>query len=429
MPDAFEGLGSPTFYFYPPLVFWLAGAFGAALPTLSAVNLTGFTLLLLSGLAMRLWLREIGGHPIGAALYMLAPYHLYDFYVRGALAEFGAYVWFPLIALGIHRRRPSLIALSYAGLILTHLPSAVLASVFLIAPIALRTSLRPVVIGISGGLALAAAYLLPALSLQSYVSIDALWSEFYRPANWAAWRYLSDPVYVSIQLLTALGLSVAVFFSRSFWALMTICCAAMALCLLPFFWSLPLLDRVQFPWRLLSVVEFAAVTAVCLRPPPKLTAAISLAILAAPFTCLVSLTMAGAKIPVAAAEAPPEYLPKGVDLSSVTSQQRDVDLSRYRGLPRGDAIVVDRPGTYAFARFAFPIWKIEGQLPAKVLTFRADRPGIYRIERRYIWQEIVGSTVSILTAILLFFGFVWSRRPLVRVALFTSARRKPGSGR
>ncbi len=216
MPDAFEGLGSPTFYFYPPLVFWLAGAFGAALPAVSAVNPTGFTLLLLSGLAMRLWLREIGGHPIGAALYMLAPYHLYDFYVRGALAEFGAYVWFPLIALGIHRQRPSLIALSYAGLILTHLPSAVLASVFLIAPIALRTSLRPVVMGTAGGLALAAAYLLPALSLQSYVSIDALWSEFYRPANWAAWRHLSDPIYVSIQLLTALGLTVAVSFSRSF---------------------------------------------------------------------------------------------------------------------------------------------------------------------------------------------------------------------
>ena len=38
---AFEGLGSPSFYFYPPMAFWLAGAFATVLPTLQAIAAAG----------------------------------------------------------------------------------------------------------------------------------------------------------------------------------------------------------------------------------------------------------------------------------------------------------------------------------------------------------------------------------------------------
>ena len=29
LPDSFEGLGSPTFYFYPPFAYWIGGGFRA----------------------------------------------------------------------------------------------------------------------------------------------------------------------------------------------------------------------------------------------------------------------------------------------------------------------------------------------------------------------------------------------------------------
>ena len=94
-------------------------------------------------IAMHAWLSARGTYPLlGAILYMLAPYHLYNFHVRGALAEFAALVWLPLIALGIerlpHRRGLLLLALSYGGLIITYLPLAVLTGVFLIGPLMLR---------------------------------------------------------------------------------------------------------------------------------------------------------------------------------------------------------------------------------------------------------------------------------------------------
>jgi hypothetical protein len=70
---------------------------------------------------------------------MAAPYHLFDFTARGAQAESLAIAFIPLIAIGLRRiaeGRGGVIftALAYAGMVFTHLPLALLASVFLIAP-------------------------------------------------------------------------------------------------------------------------------------------------------------------------------------------------------------------------------------------------------------------------------------------------------
>jgi len=53
LPDSFEGLGSPTFYFYPPFAFWVSGALDAlGFPTLQAINGAAALLLLGSGASM-----------------------------------------------------------------------------------------------------------------------------------------------------------------------------------------------------------------------------------------------------------------------------------------------------------------------------------------------------------------------------------------
>ena len=66
---------------------------------------------------------------IAAVLYVSFPYRLVDVFVRGALAESWSFVWFPLILAGTwrglaNRRVPWYLPVAWAGLLLTHLPTA-----------------------------------------------------------------------------------------------------------------------------------------------------------------------------------------------------------------------------------------------------------------------------------------------------------------
>ena len=69
-------------------------------------------------------------------------------------------------------------------------------------------------------------------------------------------------------LILAVGLCV---FARRraealFWAAASVVCIALLAGIVPWFWQLPELAKVQFPWRLLVAVEFALITALCLAP-------------------------------------------------------------------------------------------------------------------------------------------------------------------
>lgn len=95
------GYGYPLFNFYPPVVYYLG----------ELIHLTGFSFIdatkivmmlgfVLSGLFMYLWVSNHYGRKAGvvaAVLYMYAPYHAVDLYVRGAFAEFFSFVWIPAI--------------------------------------------------------------------------------------------------------------------------------------------------------------------------------------------------------------------------------------------------------------------------------------------------------------------------------------------
>ena len=130
MPDSFDGLGSPAFYFYPPLPFWIDALVSVvtanALPVSYRLAASTTVILFLSGLAMRAWLLRVSGKPtaalVGAIAYMAAPYHLFDTFTRGAFAETTAYAVLPVVMLALRRaleRARSglpLLALAYAAL-------------------------------------------------------------------------------------------------------------------------------------------------------------------------------------------------------------------------------------------------------------------------------------------------------------------------
>ena len=62
---SFDGFGAPVFYFYPPLAFYATGAVhyltAGLLSTFQDIWVVATLALFASGLAMRAWLKEIGG--------------------------------------------------------------------------------------------------------------------------------------------------------------------------------------------------------------------------------------------------------------------------------------------------------------------------------------------------------------------------------
>lgn len=416
LPDSFEGLGSPAFYFYPPAAYWVAGAFDASgLSTFAAINMAGYVALLLSGVTMYRWLLERGTYPLlGAIIYMAAPYHLMDFYVRGALAEYFAFIWYPLIALAItrlpDRRGIIMLALSYSGLILTHLPMAMLTGFFLIAPFGLyrlsqdRRAFWPLVVSGALALSLAAFYLLPALTLQDQISSQLLWGPWYRPSSWAVLVPGSLLQVLSIPALTA-GLVLLSLKERSIWAAISVLAGLAALGLIPFIWDIPPLSRAQFPWRLLGLLEFAAITAVLTCRPKPIMLGLGMGLVlfsymkwgpqaAEYLTKPVPYAMIARDLPDAV-----EYLPAGFDTRLIREHDRKPDLTAWRGVKAGDELVVSKPGEVMMRRAAFPIWRVmrgEEVVPYQgaVIRFQAQ-PGHYRIERVWLWQEWTGALVSL----------------------------------
>ena len=106
-PEFAFGYGHPVLNFYGPLSYYWGLPFtflGAN--AILATKLVLVTSLLASALAMLLFARlhlDRGPAVVTAVVYAYLPYHLADLYVRGAVAEFLAFVWFPLLLWAFHR--------------------------------------------------------------------------------------------------------------------------------------------------------------------------------------------------------------------------------------------------------------------------------------------------------------------------------------
>ncbi len=374
LPQSHGGLGSPVFYFYAPGAFWLTGLFGlAGASAYGSVLLAFGTALFASGVAMYHWLAGWTARPLaGACLYMAAPYHLCDFYGRGALAECCAFVFVPCVAIGLRRaaegRGIAPLALAYAALTMTHLPMALLASVLLVVPYGLMLIRRdrrravPLALGITLGLMLSAIYVVPALMLQPYASIEKLWrvanlrpaqASFIRPDLWPAGTQMGFVIWVTVALAGA-----AACFAwrrREYWAFYALGCCAVVAGLVPGFWSLPLISQVQFPWRALLLVEFGVATAFA-RSPMRSPAA-TIALFPALLLSTVFLRQGGEQyewtLPKLLRSHPEvlEYLPPGA------TDERDVPPLRPLALARNP------PPRFADGRtiepiYFFPAWQV-----------------------------------------------------------------------
>ena len=485
LPDSFDGLGGPAFYFYPPIAFWVDALLSVvtfdAVPVSYRLSIASLLLLWASGLAMHAWLKAEATSPrvalYGALAYMAAPYHLLNHYYRGAYAEFAAYVVLPLVVLAIRRiadgRRfgPVLLAGAYAALPMTHIPTALLVSVTAIPMYVLYRGWRLgaakpaagffVRCALSGalGLGLAAIYLVPALTLQGWIPSETFWTGDYRIDRWfllmpGRWLQPDDMMRVIASFAAAYGIAAigvvvvaaqrgvqqAWWSEAAFWAFVCIVCLLLVAGAVPWFWQLPFVAKVQFPWRLMTVVEFAVITALCLVPWPAPSRATSFIFIAAIIAAVPGVGGMGAgivlrsKVSLAERDLPADlkqFLPAGYP-QKPGGRYAELSLEPLVGVPTvacapepricratdepfGELRVeidADAPTAVVVRRFYFPSWRLDPALPVeateplRLVSFTAPAGRhTYRLRSVAVPEEKAGWVISGLSLALL---LVWS---------------------
>jgi uncharacterized membrane protein len=181
------GYGYPIFNFYAPFAYYVG----------SFINLLGFNALmatkimmvlgiLVSGASMYLFAKEVWGKAGGvlaSLLYVFAPFHAVDIYVRGDVAEFWAYALTPFVFYGllnVHKsskfRFVIIGALAFAGLIISHNLTAFMATPFILMFAVLlflgnkKTGIN-LLLTLILGLLLSAFYWMPALTEINYTNV------------------------------------------------------------------------------------------------------------------------------------------------------------------------------------------------------------------------------------------------------------------
>ena len=310
MPQAAYGLGYPFFNFYASLPIYLAAALKlAGVGYIWAIKLAQALGFVLAAVAIYGFSSELrmarSASVLAAVAYSCAPFHVVNVYVRGdSLSEFYAFVFFPLILWGLLRlqkensiRNGAWVALSYAGLVLTHNISAVIFSPFVLLYALLLMAQHSTgmshrqglwsrasnLLALGTGLLLSAWFWLPALAEQGNVRLEDMTTGYL---NYALHFRGLDLVQSSlafdytiaadrqpfgmglIQTLLALaGLAAVV----AWWirrrrvelhsAFLVLLLATSTFMITPLsrpLWDhLPLLPLVQFPWRFLSLQALA----------------------------------------------------------------------------------------------------------------------------------------------------------------------------
>jgi hypothetical protein len=423
LPLSNAGLGAPVFYYYPPLSFHLSGLFGlAGFSTYWSIIGAFAAAFAASGIGCWHWLKDRSAHPFfGAAFFMAAPYHLFDYTVRGAQAESVAIAFIPLIAIGLRKiaeRRGGVVftALAYAGVILTHLPLALLVSLFLIAPYALshRRELIRFGLAAAAGIGLAAIYLIPALALEPYHDVGQLYRAAYLTTAYYslfAGNWHDGVVLTMFAIIGAIVLAAArpAWVCRDRWAIYAIAVCLLVSGLVPLVWSMPLLSKVQFPYRALPLAEFALATVVARLPLRDgwLSMMFAVPLLLSPLI-VPGFGIHGGELSFLRAYHPDvyEYLPRGVMKPGLTHAKLADVVGPRVPPPRVSGMVVE-------PRFYFPAWSCGSPEPrTQLLMHRPD------CHPKLVWTaaERFGSAVSAAFALLIF-GLGLGRRTASRKRL------------
>ena len=207
---------------------------------------------------------------------------------------------------------------------------------------------------------------------------------------------------------------------------------------MPWFWfAVAMVSKVQFPWRLLMVAEFAAITALCLMPWPVRDRATRLLFTAAIVALVLAIGLLtngiAARIGVALSgdnslpQDVKEYLPAGYP-QKPQADYYDLNLEPIKAVPliacvpaprlcRADherfgslriEVEGDVPATITLRRFFFPAWRLDPAVPLaasdslRLISFTAPAGRhLYRLQRVALLEEKIGWAISGLSLVLI----------------------------
>jgi hypothetical protein len=284
------GSGEPRFLFYPPLSWILGAALGSFLPWTVVPAAFAGCAVFLAGLAMHKMAAEWFTEPdatLIAVAYAVNPYLLLTIYVRSAFAELLAVSFLPLLVLWIVRDRPARamvvpLALTIAGVWLTNVPAAIIASyvaALLLAVVTIyRRNSRVFLYGVAAmamGMLLASFYIVPVLYEKNWITLGQVLSAGVRPAENFLFTRVGEPEHDTfLRTLSWLAVgefalaAVAMLVARKWrrrnpmlgWSLALLAGVSLAL-MLPVtrvaYRFMPDLRFLQFPWRWLMVTGIA----------------------------------------------------------------------------------------------------------------------------------------------------------------------------
>ncbi len=172
--DLGYGYGYPLFNFYGPLPYYFGGflyALGAN--ALLATKMMFWLGIILAPLTMYLLVGSFAGRLAGilsALFYLYAPYQAVQIFVRGAVGEYFAIGYLPLLVYGLLKKRIVIAGLGLAGIILSHTLFGYLIVLSLGFILLIRPSIVLKTLGL--GLAISAFFWLPAFGEMGYTSVS-----------------------------------------------------------------------------------------------------------------------------------------------------------------------------------------------------------------------------------------------------------------
>lgn len=277
--DLGYGYGYPIYNFYAPLPYYVGGFFYAlGIDGLTATKLMMGIGLVAAGFAMYVVMANlvgISGGILSAALYMYAPYHAVQAYIRGSVGEYYALIFLPVILFGLWRKKILVASVGIAGLILSHTILGYI-GMLLVGIAALVIRRRFAWISVLLGLGMSAFFWLPAITEMHYTNVSSVVNLTAQvkdhfvclPQLWnSQWGYGGSAPGCLDGLSFKLGkvhLGMALLGVAAFSGVLAI--AGLLIVLVSVFMMLPvsagvwnvvpLFSYVQYPWRFLAFAIF-----------------------------------------------------------------------------------------------------------------------------------------------------------------------------
>lgn len=398
VPDLSFGFGYPLFNFVFPLPFYIAEMMH--LLSLSFVNSVKAVFLIsipLSGHFMYKFLKVYAPRILalaGAMLYIYTPYRATDIFVRGAIGESLAFVFLPLITLAIAKGSIGVLALSTAGLIMSHnILSYMFLPFFVIFALITSSKLKSL-FGFVLGFIISGYFWVPAMIESKLMKYDTVFnfkdhfptiSQLITPHfGWGAsvpGPYDGMSFFLgTINIILVAVAMILILKKRSKIVLWALGAFFIAIFMMNYrsgvIWdNLPLLPYFQFPWRFLSLTTFVTPIFVIALAKHKYSKYLGLVIIIGVITLNFRYfrphDFLGREddyyinryIPTPLASE--EYLKTGEEylrLPKNTSQRPD-KVSPHQGLSASYNVNYEKETVFDYYKYYFPGWivKIDGK--------------------------------------------------------------------